>query len=91
MRTPLTMLRKAAPGSITLSDISKFFEKRRYPRKTVSIGAFERGQIKEPPQRFIELWAEAVGQDVATVVAALRKTQRARETKSGPFARSKAA
>lgn len=91
MRTPLTVLRKAAPGSLTLSDISKFFEKRRFPRTRISIGAFERGQIKEPPQRFIELWAEAVGQDVATVVAALRKTQRARETQSGPFAKRKAA
>lgn len=91
MRTPLTELRKAAPGSLTLEDVSKFFAKRRLPRKAVSIHSFERGQIKVPPPQFVEVYAEAIGQSVEVVLAALKKTQRAREFKYGPFAKNKAA
>lgn len=85
--TPLTKLRRAAPGSLTLADLRSFFARRRYPRALPTLSSFERGVYKAPPQRFIELWAEAVGlkDQVERVVAALQATHRMRKRAAGPF------
>lgn len=90
--TPLTKLRRAAPGSLTLEDLRRFFARRRYPRALPTLSSFERGVYKAPPQRFIELWAEAVGlkDHVDVVIAALRETQRLRARAAGPFVRRRA-
>lgn len=86
--TPLTKLRRAAPGSLTLADIRAFFARRRYPRALQTLSSFERGVYKESPRRFIELYAEAIGlkDHVERVEAALAETQRLRARAAGPFA-----
>ena len=86
LSTPLTRLRKEAPGSLTAASISAYFSKRHYPRDVNTIGDFERGKYLVPPDRFVELYAEAIGQSVKKVRAALALTQRMRAKKSGPFA-----
>lgn len=78
LNTPLTKLRKAAAGSLTAQKIEAFMRKRRFPRSFRTIGAFERGQYKEPHPRFVELYAECIGQPVEVVYGALRRTQRLR-------------
>lgn len=86
LMTPLTRLRKAAPGSLTAASIAAFFRKKSFPRDVRTIGDFERGRYLKPPDRFIELYAEAIGVPVSRVRTALRRTQKMREEKSGPFA-----
>lgn len=89
LNTPLSELRRLAPKALTHASLVAFFERRGYPRKIGLFGAFERGQIKNPPERFVRIWAEAVGSDVETVMNALRQTHRQREKQTGPFARRK--
>ena len=48
-------------------------------------GNFERGEVKKPSERFVKLWADAVGSDPETVLEALRRTQRMRANGTGPF------
>ncbi len=93
MRKPsaLTQLRKAAPGSLTAMKLEAFFRKKRFPRSFQTILNFERGQFKEPPSRFVELYAEAIGQPVAVVRKALARTIRQRATGTGPFAETRIA
>lgn len=85
--TPLTKLRRAAPGSLTLAALRAFFARKRYPRALPTLSSFERGVYKDPPRRFIEVYAEAIGlkDRVDLVVAALRETHRLRERAAGPF------
>lgn len=87
LNTPLTKLRRAAPGSLTLSALQAFFARRRYPRALPTLSSFERGVYKQPPRRFIELYAQAIGlgDRVDIVVAALRETQSLRARAAGPF------
>ena len=83
--TPHNELRRRAPKHLTHSALVAFFAKHGLPRKAGLFSAFELGIIKNPPERFLELWARAVGSDVETVLAALRKTQNQRKQKTGPF------
>lgn len=85
LNTPLTDLRRRAPRLLTHAALVAYFARRGLERKIGIFGAFERGQIKNPPARFVQLWAEAVGADVETVRAALAKTQRQRKRGTGPF------
>lgn len=75
LHTPLTLLRKAAPGSLTALDVVRHFARRNFPRTNKAIGAFERGTIKNPPERFVELYAEAIGVSVDVVHRAHRATR----------------
>jgi hypothetical protein len=77
--SPLTELRKAAPGSLTGYKLEQFFRKHRYPRAFSTILNFERGQYNEPPEQFLVIYAEAIGQPVETVRRALRRMQRMRK------------
>lgn len=86
LHTPLSELRRSAPRPLTHAKVQAFFAKHGLVRKIGIFGAFERGQIKNPPARFVELWAKAVGSDINAVTMALRKTQRQRENSTGPFA-----
>ena len=86
LMTPLTRMRKAAPGSLTAASIAAYFRRKSFPRDVRTIGDFERGRYLKPPERFIELYAEAIGAPVARVRAALARTQKMRAEKSGPFA-----
>jgi len=86
LNTPLTKLRKDAPGSITAAKVAAFFKKRRYPRDVRRIGDFERAEILSPPDRFFELYAECIGQSVEAVRSAYARTRQLRERRSGPFA-----
>lgn len=83
--TPLIQLRKEAPGSLTRLKIAQFFRKNRFPRSHHTIGDFERGEYLNPPDRFIELYAECIRQPRKRVEEAYRLTRRMREKKSGPF------
>jgi hypothetical protein len=74
--TPLTKLRKGAPGSLTLDDVAAFFAKKRHPRHRTTISAFEHGRIATPDDRFLEVYAKALGCTVADVERALRATLR---------------
>lgn len=76
LNTPLTKLRKAAPGSLTAQKIEAFMRKKRFPRSFQTILNFERGQYKEPSPRFLELYAEAISQPLESVEDALRRTRR---------------
>lgn len=91
LNTPLTRLRKDAPGGITLARVEAFFKRRRFPRGRTTISEFERGTFKEPPERFVELYAEAIGSTVSRVSDALARTQRQRASGTGPFGRRSAA
>jgi len=85
LNTPLSELRRRAPKPLTHAALVAYFDRRGLPRKIGIFGAFERGQIKNPPARFVQLWAAAVGSDVEAVLEALRRTQRMRERGTGPF------
>jgi len=91
LNTPLTRLRKAAPGSLTLEKLEQGFSKKGLPRDRRSIGAFERGQNKTPPEAFIKVYAALIGQPVTKVAAALRETHKLRGRGIGPFEGSRAA
>lgn len=82
LNTPLTELR---PRRMTHAALVEYFAKHGLPRKIGSFGAFERGQIKSPPEAFVRLWAAAVGSTVAEVRDALLRTQRMRSRGTGPF------
>lgn len=86
LNTPLSELR---PRRVTHAALVAFFKKRGYPRTIGVFGNFDRGEIQEPSERFLQLWAEAVGVDIPTVVSALRRTQRMRSRGTGPFAARK--
>lgn len=86
LNTPLSDL---CPRRVTHAALAAFFKKRGYPRTITVFGNFVRGEIKNPSERFLALWAEAVGADVPTVVSALRRTQQMRSRKTGPFAARK--
>ena len=83
LNTPLSDLR---PRRVTHAALVAFFKKRGLPRTIGVFGNFDRGEIKEPSERFLELWAEACGVDVPMVLTALRRTQRMRLRRAGPFA-----
>jgi hypothetical protein len=85
LSTPLIQLRKQAPGSLTAVKIAEYFRKKRFPRSHHTIGDFERGEYQNPPERFIELYAECIQQPTQAVEDAYRLTRRMREKKSGPF------
>jgi hypothetical protein len=85
LNTPVTKLRKDAPGSLTAAKVAAYFKRRRYPRTRVTISAFEAAAIKNPPERFLELYAEVIGKPVEAVREAHQKTLRMRERRSGPF------
>jgi hypothetical protein len=85
LNTPLTEMRKQAPGSITGAKIAAFMAKNGLPRSVDTISDFERGKYREPSDRFIELYSLAIGRPVAEVRAALQRTQRMRQRKQGPF------
>lgn len=85
LHTPLTELRRLAPRPTTHARLVEFFARRGLPRRITVFGNFERGEVKQPSERFVKLWAEAVGATVDAVWAALRKTQRQRASSTGPF------
>ncbi len=91
LNTPLTKLRKAAPGSLTLEKLEQGFARKGLPRDRRSVGAFERAQYKTPPELFIKVYAELIGQSVTKVRAALRETQKLRGRGIGPFGGRRAA
>jgi hypothetical protein len=74
--TPLTKLRKGAPGSLTLDDVAAFFRRKRYPRHLATISAFEHGRFATTETRFLDLYAQAIGCPVAEVERALKATRR---------------
>lgn len=86
LNTPLSQLRRRAPRLMTHAALVTYFGKRGLVRKIGIFGAFERGQIKRPPDRFIRLWAAAVGVPVDEVRRALKLTQAQRKRGTGPFA-----
>ena len=81
-------LRKDAPGSITAAKVAAYFKRKRFPRARNTISVFEAGTFRNPPDRFVALYAEAIGQSLAQVRQALTRTQRMRERGEGPFAGS---
>jgi hypothetical protein len=85
LNTPLTKLRKDAPGSLTAAKVAAYLKRRRFPRDARTVGAFERGQFKNPPERFLQLYAEAIEQPIDVVREALTRTLRMRERAAGPF------
>jgi len=86
LNTPVTKLRKEAPGSLTAAQVAAFFRRRRFPRGRSTIDAFERATFIRPPDRFFELYAECVGVPVERVRAAYYRTRAMRERGTGPFA-----
>lgn len=86
--TRLAELRKAAPGSLTGAKLAEFFRKKRCPRSLKTILNFERGQYAEPTDRFLEVYAEAIGQPVAVVRRAFEQVRRSRRAGTGPFGNS---
>jgi len=86
LNTPLTKLRKDAPGSLTAAKVAAFFRRRRYRRDLRTIGDFERAVYQSPPDRFFELYAECIGVPVEDVRRAYARTRQMRERRVGPFA-----
>ena len=82
--TPLRRMRKDAPGSITLEQLVAVFERKRYPRSLAALSAFERGEVREPEDRFLKIWADAVGASVESVRKALRRTPERKQRRSLP-------
>lgn len=75
-KSPLILLRKAAPGSLVVNDLVKLFRRVRYPRTDSAIGAFERGDVLQPEERWFEVYAQAIGATVEQVKTAHRATLR---------------
>ena len=88
LNTPLTEMRKQAPGSLTGAKIAAFMKKKGYPRSANTIGDFERGVYQDVADRFIELYSQAIGRPVAEVRDALARTIRMRQRRQGPFRKS---
>jgi len=86
-KPPLILLRKAAPGSLVVNDLVEYFKRRRYPRTDAAIGAFERGFVRKPEHRFLEVYAGAIGCTVEAVKRAHRATIRWRLRQDPPRAR----
>lgn len=74
-----------APRPTTHARLVEFFARRGLPRRITVFGNFERGEVKKPSERFVKLWADAVGSDPETVLEALLRTQRMRANGTGPF------
>jgi hypothetical protein len=91
LNTPVTKLRKDAPGSLTAASVAEFMRRRGYPRDTRTIGDFERAVYQNPPDRMFELFAECVGVSVTRLRLAYARTRRMRERKIGPFSAAVAA
>ena len=91
LNTPVTKLRKDAPGSLTAAKLAAYFKRKRYPRTRAAVTAFELGATQTPPERFLELYAEAVGEPIEVVREAHQRTVRMRERRSGPFATQRVA
>ena len=89
LNTPLTDLRRRAPRLMTYANLVVYFERRGLPRTIGVFGNFERGEIKTPSERFLQLWAAAVGADGEAVRDALARTRRQRARQTGPFAHRK--
>lgn len=87
LNSPLTKLRKAAPGSLVVNDLVERFKRRRYPRTDAAIGAFERGFVRAPEERFFKVYAAAIGATVQAVKRAHRATLRWRQRQDPPAAR----
>ena len=87
LKTPLTKLRKAAPGSLTAKDVARHFVRKQYPRTEQSIGDFERGKVLRPAERFFALYAEAIGATIQAVKRAQRATLREKQREDPPRAR----
>jgi hypothetical protein len=85
LNTPVMQLRKQAPGSLTTAKVAECLRKNRLPCSRDTVGDFERGEYRSPPDRFLELYAECIGQSPKAVEAAWRKTRLMREKKTGPF------
>lgn len=83
LNSPLTQLRKRAPGSLVVNDLVRYFRRARYPRTDAAIGSFERGFVRHPEERWFEVYAAAVGATVDQVKAAHRATLRWR-SRLGP-------
>lgn len=78
-KPPLILLRKAAPGSLVVNDLVEYFRRKGYPRTDAAIGSFERGFVRAPEPRFLEVYAGAVGATVEAVKRAHRATLRWRQ------------
>jgi hypothetical protein len=91
LKTPVTRLRKDAPGSLTAADVAAYFSRHGYPLKPGTISAFERAQFKTPPDRMFILYARAIGRSTKEIRAAYAATLRMKARKTGPFAFRKAA
>jgi len=78
LNTPLTQLRRDAPGSITQADVSAFMKERGLDLETITIGDFERGKYQPADPRFIPLYAKRIGATQAAVRRAYEKTRKAR-------------
>jgi hypothetical protein len=86
-KSPLILLRKAAPGSLVVNDLVEFFRRKRYPRTDAAIGAFERGFVSNPEERFFEVYAGSIGVTVEAVKRAHRATIRWRQRQDPPQSR----
>ena len=87
LMTPVTRLRKDAPGSLTAADVAAFMTKHGYPITANAIGNFERAEVLKPPARFVQLYAACTGRATDEVVGAHAATLRMRKRKTGPFRR----
>ena len=82
--TPLTRLRRLAPGSLTQADILGYMRKKGLRRDQVTVSDFERGKYM-PAAPFSRHYADAIGQKHDAVLAAweeARKGYRRREAKA---------
>ncbi|HKQ59274.1 MAG TPA: hypothetical protein VJY35_15535 [Candidatus Eisenbacteria bacterium] len=83
LNTPLTQLRRSSPlGFVRVKDVAEYFAKRRHPRTEQLIGDFERGKVLKPTDRFLELYAQAIGTTVEAVQKAHKATLRSSPTRS---------
>jgi transcriptional regulator with XRE-family HTH domain len=74
--SPLTLLRKAQPGSLTLEEVARRMKRAGVVRYITGISKFERGEIITPEDDFLRAYAAALGVTVGAVAREFARTAR---------------
>ena len=74
--SPLTLLRKTQPGSLTLDEVARRMKRAGVARYFTGVSKFERGEITTPDDAFLRAYAAALGVAVGVVVREFARTVR---------------
>ncbi len=89
--SPLTSLRKAAPGSLTLGAIRERMTRFGCARSVPQLSRFENGLVDAPSGEFVRAYARAIGVNAGKVERAFQRLRREQRRKKTCLTRAVAA